>query len=64
MEPTWLLLNILVCLGCFAVCLCFVILLPGVGQALAMIWTTVMGEQIGTKMKGLPTGTDMDGINT
>lgn len=64
MEPTWVLLNLLVCVACFAVCLCFVVLLPGVGQALVAIWSTVMGEQVASKVKGIPTGTDMDGINS
>lgn len=30
--------------GTFSVCLAFVVLLPGVGQALAAIWTVVTGD--------------------
>lgn len=64
MEPTWVMLNVLLVLGCFAVCLAFVGLLPGVGQMLATMWLTVMGEQVATKGRGQASGTDMDGINT
>ncbi len=64
MEPTWILLNGLVIFGMCAVCLAFVVLLPGVGQLLASMWLTVMGEQATTTGRGKPSGTDMDGINT
>jgi hypothetical protein len=30
--------------GTFSVCLAFVMLLPGVGNALAVIWTLVVGD--------------------
>lgn len=64
MEPTWILLNSLVVVGMCAVCLCFVVLLPGMGQLLAAMWLTVMGEQLTTTGRGRPSGTDMDGVNT
>jgi hypothetical protein len=32
--------------GTFSVCLAFVLLLPGVGNALAGIWTTVVGDYL------------------
>jgi len=63
-EPTWILLNFLVCVGCFAVCLAFVGLLPGIGNLLASMWVNIMGEQLLSKSRGRPSGTDMDGINT
>jgi len=34
----------LVCFGGFSVMLCFVLLLPGVGQGLAAIWVAVFGD--------------------
>lgn len=62
MEPTWILLNVFVLLGMCAVCLCFVVLMPFMGNLLASMWGTVMGEQIMTRGKG--SGTDMEGINS
>lgn len=32
--------------GTFSVCLAFVFLLPGVGNALAVIWTLAVGDQM------------------
>ena len=32
--------------GTFSVCLAFVLLLPGVGQALVAIWTVVIGDYL------------------
>lgn len=64
MEPTWIILNVLLCIGLFSVALAFVVLLPGVGQLLAALWSTVMGEQLVAKSRGRASGTDMEGINT
>ncbi len=48
----------LVCFGGFSVMLCFVLLLPGVGQGLAALWTAVMGDRLyearKAKKQGLP----------
>ena len=41
----------LVCFGGFSVMLCFVLLLPGVGQGLAVIWVAVFGDVLYTKRK-------------
>jgi hypothetical protein len=41
----------LVCFGGFSVMLCFVLLLPGVGQGLAAIWVAVFGDILYTKHK-------------
>lgn len=41
----------LVCFGGFSVMLCFVLLLPGVGQGLAAIWLLVFGDLFYTKRK-------------
>ena len=37
--------------GTFSVCLAFVFLLPGVGNALAAIWTLVVGDWLLQKRK-------------
>jgi hypothetical protein len=41
----------LVCFGGFSVMLCFVLLLPGVGQGLAALWVAVFGDVLYTKRK-------------
>ena len=64
MEPTWVLLNFFVLVGGFAVCLAFVGLLPVVGNLLASMWVNIMGEQLLSRSRNRPSGTDMDGINT
>jgi hypothetical protein len=43
--------------GTFSVCLAFVLLLPGVGQALAVIWTLVAGDQLYQARKARRDGT-------
>lgn len=63
MEPTWIILNFLVLFGGFSVCLAFTVLLPGVGQLVASMWSTVMLEQVISRAKGRPSGTDMEGFN-
>lgn len=56
MQHTDLLYNFvlmpLVCLGGFSVMLAFVVLLPGVGNALAGLWTILMGDWAFQKRKG------------
>ncbi len=39
----------LVMFGGFSVMLCFVLLLPGVGQGLAAVWTLVVGDLLNQK---------------
>lgn len=46
----------LVMFGGFSCMLCFVVLLPGVGQALAMIWTFAVGDQVYQKMQAKKAG--------
>jgi hypothetical protein len=41
----------LVCFGGFSVMLCFVLLLPGVGQGLAALWVAVFGDIVYNKVK-------------
>ncbi|RME29365.1 MAG: hypothetical protein D6798_00220 [Deltaproteobacteria bacterium] len=63
MEPTWILLNFLVCVGMIQVCMAFVVLLPGVGTLLSNIWLTIMGERLLAKSGGRPSGSDIPGVN-
>jgi hypothetical protein len=42
----------LVCFGGFSVMLCFVVLLPGVGNALAGLFTVLTGDWFMQKRKG------------
>lgn len=55
-----LLLNFLVICGLCAVGSAFIVLLPLVGQTLVAVWTTVAGEQLYSKFKGVQSGTVMD----
>jgi caa(3)-type oxidase subunit IV len=52
-----ILLNVLVCFGLLAVSLCFVFLLPLVGNVLVSVFSTVMAEQKFTEFKGIESGT-------
>ncbi len=52
-----ILLNILVCFGLLAVGLAFILLLPTVGQTLAAVFGTVLGEQLFSRLKGQESGT-------
>ena len=42
----------LVAYGGFSVMLCFVVLLPGVGQTLAALWVALVGDHFYQKSKG------------
>ena len=55
-----LLLNFLVVCGLCAVGSAFIVLLPVVGQTLVAVWSTVVGEQLYSKFKGVKSGTVMD----
>jgi len=50
---------ILELIGLFAVGLCFLFLMPMVGQTLVVLSGIVFGEQAYSKFKGQPSGTDM-----
>lgn len=43
----------LVCFGGFSVMLAFVVLLPGVGNLLAVLWTLFLGDWAFQKRKGI-----------
>ncbi len=47
-----LMLLPLVCFGAASVMMAFVVMLPGVGQALAALWTVFVGDHFFQKMKG------------
>lgn len=47
----------LVMFGGFSVMLCFVLLLPGVGQGLAVIWTLAVGDHVNQKRLAKKNGT-------
>lgn len=53
------LLMFLICFGLSAVGAGFLISMPIVGNVVATLWFTVMGEQAAAKMKGQESGTDM-----
>ncbi len=53
------LLMFLICFGLLSVGAGFLISMPIVGNVVAVLWTTVMGEQAVAKMKGQESGTDM-----
>ena len=55
-SPVLIFLN---CFGLLAVGAGFLISMPIVGNVVAILWTTVMGEQAVAKMKGQESGTDM-----
>ena len=55
-----LLLNFLVICGLCAVGSAFIVLLPVVGKTLVAVWSTVVGEQLYSKFKGVESGTVMD----
>lgn len=55
-----LLLNFLVVCGLCAVGSAFIVLLPVVGKTLVAVWSTVVGEQLYSKFKGVKSGTVMD----
>ena len=46
------LLILLVCFGMVAVCLCFVVLMPTVGQTLAVLFGVFAGERSVSKIQG------------
>lgn len=55
-----LILNFYVCVGMFAVFLCFGFMMPFVGNVLVVLFSIVMGEKTWAKMKGIPSGTEME----
>lgn len=52
-------LVLLICFGLSAVGAGFLISMPTVGQVVATLWVTVMGEQAVAKAKGQESGTEM-----
>ena len=52
-------LMFLVCFGLLSVGAGFLISMPIVGNVVATLWITVMGEQIAAKSKGREAGTEM-----
>lgn len=55
-----IILNFYVCVGMFAVFLCFGFMMPFVGTALSVLFSIVMGEKTYAQMKGIPSGTEME----
>lgn len=55
-----LILNFYVCVGMFAVFLCFGFMMPFVGNVLVILFSIVMGEKTWAGMKGIPSGTEME----
>ncbi|MEL6341939.1 MAG: hypothetical protein AAFV53_02325 [Myxococcota bacterium] len=57
-------MNILVygleALGLFAVGLCFMFLLPGVGAVLATLFSFILGEQTYARLQNQESGTEMN----
>ena len=53
------LLMALILFGCTAV-MGFVFWMPLAGNVVGGTWATVMGEQLAAKLRGQPTGCDMD----
>lgn len=53
-------LLFLVCFGITAVGAGFLISMPIVGNVVAAVWSTVMGEQLLSRLKGRESGTEMD----
>jgi len=53
------LVGLLELFGMFAVCLCFVVLLPNTGAFLASLFGLVVGENTLAKMQGRESGTNM-----
>lgn len=52
-------LIFLVCFGLSAVGAGFLISMPIVGNVVAIMWTTVFGEQLAARARGQESGTDM-----
>lgn len=52
-------LLFLICFGLLSVGAGFLISMPIVGNVVAILWTTVMGEQAASKARGQESGTDM-----
>lgn len=52
-------LLLLICFGLSAVGAGFLISMPIVGNVVAILWTTIMGEQAAAKVKGQESGTEM-----
>ena len=52
------LLILLVCFGMVAVCLCFVVLMPTVGQILAVLFGVFAGERSVSKIQGKTSGSE------
>jgi len=55
MNPILFMLSVF---GTIAVCLCFVLLLPAVGQTLAVLFGAVYGEKSLSAVSQQPSGTD------
>ena len=55
MNPILFMLSVF---GTIAVCLCFVLLLPAVGQTLAVLFGAVYGEKSFSIVNRQPSGTD------
>jgi hypothetical protein len=55
MNPILFMLS---CFGTIAVCLCFVLLLPSVGQTLAILFGVVFGEKSVAMLTKTKSGTD------
>ena len=53
------LVGLLELFGMFAVCLCFVVLLPNVGAFLATLFGAIVGEQTLAKIQGRESGSEM-----
>ncbi len=51
-----ILLNVLVCFGLLSVGLAFIVLLPVVGNLLVSVFSTVYGEQLFARIKGIESG--------
>lgn len=52
------LLILLVCFGMVAVCLCFVVLMPTVGQTLSILFGVFAGERSVAKLQGKKSGSE------
>ena len=46
-------------IGLFAVGLCFMFLLPGVGAFLVTVFSAILGEQTYARLKGIESGSNM-----
>ncbi len=63
--PQWLDMPVslifLTSFGLVAVGLAFIVLMPGMGNLVASLWLTVMGERAAAKARGVAPGSELEG---